>query len=116
MESERTSGSLISRRSFLRLTVAGGTAGLAALCAAALVGPTVAGATPQQQQGPKATGKRDNVARERTLISEYISGRNANPEVFNPFIANIVKHTGLQQACVEPIQYLNLETGKEEPW
>src|SRR5207244_7954700 len=41
---------------------------------------------------------------------------NANPEVFNPYIVNIVLHTGLQQAAIEPIQYLNLETGKEEPW
>jgi peptide/nickel transport system substrate-binding protein len=122
MDQHRTSDSLISRRSFLRITVLGGTAALAAV---SMVGPTIAAAAPQlavvpqlaqMQPGPKATGKRDNVARNRTLISEYISGRNANPEVFNPFIANIVKHTGLQQACVEPIQYLNLETGKEEPW
>ncbi len=73
-------------------------------------------AIPQLQQGPPATGKRAKVSRERTLISEFISGRNANPEVFNPFIVNIVLHTGLQQAAIEPIQYLNLETGKEEPW
>jgi hypothetical protein len=35
----------------------------------------------------------------------------SNPEVFNPYIQNIVLHTGLQQAAIEPIQYLNLETG-----
>jgi len=113
---------MISRRSFLRLAAQGGTAALLAACASAvIVAPTMAAtphvaAIPELQQGPPATGKRDKVARERTLISEFISGRNANPEVFNPYIVNIVLHTGLQQICIEPIQYLNLETGKEEPW
>jgi len=82
-----------------------------------MVVPTVAAAPRQQQQpGPKASGKRDRVARERTVIAEQISGRNPNPEVFNPFIVNIIQHTGLQQAAIEPIQYINMETGKEEPW
>ena len=122
MDQPRTSNSAINRRSFLRLAAQGGTAALLAACASAvIVTPTMAAtqrgaAIPQLQQGPPATGKRARVARERTLISEFISGRNANPEVFNPFIVNIVLHTGLQQAAIEPIQYLNLETGKEEPW
>jgi peptide/nickel transport system substrate-binding protein len=122
MQQRSTAKSVISRRSFLRLAAQGGTAALLAACASAIsVAPIMAAsprvaAIPQLQQGPPATGKRDKVARERTLISEYISGRNANPEVFNPYIQNIVLHTGLQQAAIEPIQYLNLETGKEEPW
>src|SRR5882672_6700206 len=103
MQRRSLSSSVISRRSFLRIAAQGGTAALLAACTGAmLVAPTMAAAVPLQQQGPKATGKRDRVARERTVISEYISGRNANPEVFNPFIANIVKHTGMQQAAVEP--------------
>ncbi|MDQ6673351.1 MAG: ABC transporter substrate-binding protein [Chloroflexota bacterium] len=126
MEQRGTPNSLISRRSFLRIAGQGGTAALVAVCTAGVMAvPTMAAptlapptlaATAEEQQGPAATGKRANVARERTVISEYISGRNANPEVYNPFIANIVMHTGLQQACIESIQYLNLETGKEEPW
>jgi peptide/nickel transport system substrate-binding protein len=124
MDQRSTSNSLISRRSFLRLAVRGGTAAVATICAVSLVGPTMAAAAPQhvaalplaQQMGPKASGKRDNVARNRTLIAENISGRNANPENFNPYIVNIVLHTGLQQACIEPVQYLNLELGKELPW
>jgi peptide/nickel transport system substrate-binding protein len=117
MEERRKSRSVISRRSFLRITAQGGTAALLAVCAGAvLVAPTMAAMPLQQQPGPKATGKRDRVARERTVIAEQISGRNPNPEVFNPFIVNIIMHTGLQQAAVEPIQYINMETGKEEPW
>src|SRR5690348_15667005 len=108
MDQRSTSNSLISRRSFLRLAVRGGTAAVATICAVSLVGPTIAAAAPQhvaalplaQQMGPKASGKRDNVARNRTLIAENISGRNANPENFNPYIVNIVLHTGLQQACI----------------
>src|SRR4051794_21350220 len=116
MEQREESKSGISRRSFLRTTAGGGAAALLAVCALMVV-PTVAAAPRQQQQpGPKASGKRDRVARERTVIAEQISGRNPNPEVFNPFIVNIIQHTGLQQAAIEPIQYINMETGKEEPW
>jgi peptide/nickel transport system substrate-binding protein len=123
----------MNRRTFLGLAARSGTAALAAICTASIVGgPSVAAAAAplaptvslamgafQAAQGDPtkpATGARTNVPRELTVISEFISGRNANPENFNPYIANIVLHTGLQQAAVEPIQYLNLELGTELPW
>ncbi|MBV9355748.1 MAG: hypothetical protein JO023_09500, partial [Chloroflexi bacterium] len=123
----------MNRRTFLGFAARSGTAALAAICTASVVGaPTVgAAAAPvgpaaalvmgalQAAQGDPtkpATGARSNVPRELTLISEFISGRNANPENFNPYILNIITHTGLQQAAIEPIQYLNLEEGAEAPW
>src|SRR5437870_2670674 len=88
MDQRRMSNAVISRRSFLRIVAQGGTVALVAVCAAGMLATPTMAASPRQvaqQQGLPATGKRNNVARERTLICEFVSGRNANPEVFNPF-------------------------------
>ena len=63
-----------------------------------------------------ATGPRENVPRNRTVIAENISGRNANPEVFNPFSNSMTMHTGSQQLAIESVIYINLQTGQEELW
>jgi peptide/nickel transport system substrate-binding protein len=124
MKQDSTPGSSITRRALLQMTVRGGTAALAALSVAAVV-PLSASAAPiivaapawtAAQQGTAATPKRGDVPREKTLISEFISGRYATPNNFNPYITNLVLHSGLQQACIESVQYINLEAGKEEPW
>jgi peptide/nickel transport system substrate-binding protein len=124
MDNDSMPSSPITRRDLLRMTARGGTVALAALSVAAVVSPsalaaptTVAAPLPRfAQQGPAATPKRGDVPRTKTLISEFISGRYATPNNFNPYIANLVLHSGLQQACIESVQYINLESGKEEPW
>ena len=63
-----------------------------------------------------ASGPRGTVPRNRTVIAENISGRNANPEVFNPFSNSMLMHTGSQQLAIESVIYINLQTGKEELW
>ncbi len=63
-----------------------------------------------------ATPARSDVPRNRTLIAENISNRNANPEVFNPYSNSMLMHTGSQQLMIEAPTYVNLETGRVEGW
>ena len=56
------------------------------------------------------------VPREKTLILENIDGRVPVPDNMNPFITGQYLDWGMWQAVSESLFYLNLETGKLEPW
>ena len=63
-----------------------------------------------------ASGPRGDVPRNRTVIAENLSGRNPNPEVFNPYSNSNQNHGGQHQLALESAMYINLQSGKEEPW
>ena len=99
----------------------------AAPTAAATAAPTAAPAataaptptpTPRGHEGNDGGDRatRQRAAQTGTLIGENISGRNANPEVFNPFSNSMTMHTGSQQLAIESVIYINLQTGQEELW
>ena len=58
----------------------------------------------------------NEVPREKTLILENIDGRVPVPDNMNPFITGQYLDWGMWQAVSESLFYLNLETGKLDPW
>ena len=52
----------------------------------------------------------------RTLIFENIDGRVPVPDNMNPFVTGQYLDWGMWQAVSESLFYLNLETGKLDPW
>jgi peptide/nickel transport system substrate-binding protein len=76
----------------------------------------VAGAMLLAVAGAASAQTISEVARERTLILENIDGRVPVPDNMNPFVAGQYLDWGMWQAVSESLFYLNLETGKLEPW
>ncbi|MGH2561810.1 MAG: ABC transporter substrate-binding protein [Thermomicrobiales bacterium] len=99
-------GSLkLTRRHVLRAGAV--SAGAATGATGGLLMPRRARALPQRQA---------DVPRERTLILGFAGGPVQTPELCNPYVPSVRLDTGLRQAVIESLFYLNIESGEIMPW